>query len=93
MAKVRSIMRGDDGDYIIKNGRYEYGDTTTQHQEDILLATPGQYADDPLVGVGIATYLLDDESPLSMETEIQKQFEADGMNISSNKNGIINATY
>lgn len=90
---LRSIMTDESGDYIIRNGTFVYGDTTIQHQEDILLANPGDYPYSPLTGVGIRRYILDDASPLTRETEIQKQFEADGMKVLINKNNKVVAEY
>ncbi len=93
MANATDIIRGSDGDYIIKNGMLVFGDSTSQHQEDILTATQGQYADSPTIGVGLVQYILDDDSQLGLETEIQKQFELDGMVVNTNKNGVIDANY
>lgn len=93
MAKVNDILRDDTGDYIIRNGRLVIGESTYQHQEDIIMANPGDYPDDPTTGVGLQSYILDDAPTLSLETETQRQFEMDGMKVLKNTNGKVIAEY
>lgn len=53
-----------------------------QHQKDMILAHKGEYRLTPTVGVGASDYL-DDEGPLNLKREINKQFVQDAMKVKS----------
>jgi hypothetical protein len=68
------------GDVDLSSGDIAYGEATEQHQRDILIARQGDYRLDPIVGVGVADYLLD-EQPDRLLAEIRRQYSLDGMEI------------
>lgn len=86
------LMLNDDFDLKLVNGDFATGVSDVQHQQVLLILEPGSLKSDPGVGVGIGSYINDDQSPEVLKKSIQKQFEADGMTITklqiSNKNDI-----
>jgi hypothetical protein len=78
------LKNADTADVDCKNGDFVVGESTFQHQQDLLSATEGEYKFDPLVGVGLAEFL-DDEDPAEMMKKIRQQFSLDGMSIKTAK--------
>lgn len=76
----RDILVDDDNDLWVKNGDFVVGESTRQHQAHLLVAQKGEYRQSPASGVGIGDYL-SDEDLAELGSEIQKQFESDGMTI------------
>ncbi len=72
------------GDIACKNGDFVIGDSTLQHQADLLEAAEGEYKQSPTVGVGLQGFL-NDEDPSEMVRKIRIQFVGDGLNISQLK--------
>ncbi len=70
---VTNDMASKDGDFVI-------GDSTRQHQVDLLVASEGQYKQFPTTGVGIEFFLLD-EDKTDMIRKIRSQFTRDGMSV------------
>lgn len=77
---VIDYLQGDDYDIVIKDGDLASGESTEKHQLDLILMNKGDQRVLPVVGVGVANYLNDDEFG-AVKPEIQKQFELDGMRI------------
>ncbi|MDB0601082.1 oxidase [Tenacibaculum maritimum] len=73
---------GKDGDLTIINGDFAISDATLQHQRHILIAQKGEYKEHPEIGVGIAN-ALNDENPRQLLTQIRRNFEYDGMQVSA----------
>lgn len=73
-------LHGEDFDLVIENGDFKKGESTEQHQQDILIAHKGEFRLSPLVGVGISDILNDDGFGENLQ-EVQRQFEMDGMSI------------
>lgn len=70
-----------DGDLQIKNGDFLIDESDQQHVEDILVAFQGEYTQNPVLGVGISSYLrapMDAKIRQDLEREIKLQVEADG---------------
>lgn len=84
MANTGDILMDETGDVACVNGDFVTGDGTLQHQNDLLLAEKGEYKESPMVGVGIMTYLLD-EDKTSAFREIRREFTNDGMKVDSIK--------
>jgi hypothetical protein len=72
----------EDGDLAIINGDIDLGESTLQHQHNLLLSEKGEYKQYPTVGVGIINYLSDDADANDLQTAIQRELEADGVDIS-----------
>lgn len=68
------------GDLVFINGDIAYGESTLQHQRDLLQAHPGDYRYAPTVGVGVQDFAKDDD-PENMLRAIAQQFVQDGMTI------------
>lgn len=81
MAKPDFLL-DNNGDLKLKNGDLVFDDATLQLQEAILVIEKGDLKHAPLLGVGLANWLLDDQVNSSgLKREIIGQFEADGMTI------------
>ncbi len=101
MARVQiDIMTDDDGDILIKDGNLVFGDATRKHQQVIVLANEGDIKYDPLQGVGVEDWLLEDgdSDMLSLQHKIQNKLERDGcqvqkIDLSTFPNPIIKADY
>ncbi|WP_264520382.1 oxidase [Flavobacterium sp. N1994] len=77
---MKDILTDEDGDLLIRGGDIVIGDSDNQHQEDIILASKGEYKETPEIGVGIIQMLSDDD-PMSVLIEIKKNLQYDGMQI------------
>lgn len=77
--KVFDYAQDSDGDIVIANGDLVRAESTYQHQHDLLLASKGDFKNAPLSGVGIMGWLLEDDNILSLQQEIQSQWEQDGI--------------
>lgn len=75
------MLDENDMDLAINNGDLDLGESTQQHQRDLLVAEPGDFKESPAIGVGILTQLLDDQQPDQMRRQITREFEKDGMKI------------
>lgn len=82
MAEVYDILDGPDGDLAFAGGDLAWGESTLQHQNDLLVAVPGEYKQYPFVGVGLTRSLLDEESPAALKRRIQRELERDGQRVS-----------
>jgi hypothetical protein len=81
MAKVFDYMVDETGDLLIQGGDFARGESTRKHQEHLLLAAPTNIFYEPSTGVGIGNYILDDATNDEVQSDIQKEFEADGMEV------------
>lgn len=73
------------GGRVIENGDFAIGESTQQHQEDLLMSEKGEWLSDLTAGVGIRSMLLNDSEPDELKVEIQVEFERDGMDVNSLK--------
>jgi hypothetical protein len=93
---MQDLLLNDNGDLIVVNGDLSMGESTLQHQRLLLVTTKGDWRESPLAGVGTAAYLKD-ESAGELLSEIKKEFEKDGMQVSKvnlvDENIIVNAIY
>lgn len=60
------------------NGDFVHTESTLQHQRDLLIANKGDYRQHPLIGVGISSFINDDNLD-GLGQLIQREFENDGM--------------
>ncbi|MBS1944773.1 MAG: hypothetical protein JST98_06115 [Bacteroidetes bacterium] len=77
--EVHDFILGDDLDLTIVDGDFERGESTLEHQRDILLATKGSFRQVPDVGVGVVQELLNDAGYEELRRTIQGELEKDGM--------------
>lgn len=76
------LMLDENNDLQIVGGDVVVGEVTAQNQRMLLLNGKGDYKEQPLAGVGIATFI-DDDALGSPEREIAKVFMADGMEVAN----------
>ena len=68
------------GDIDLSSGDVRFGESTRQHQRDILAAHKGDFKTAPGVGVGLETFLRD-ENTADLAREIRTQMAKDGMTV------------
>jgi hypothetical protein len=77
---MKDILLNTELDLDIANGDLVVGESTVQHQQLLLVTSKGDWKENPLVGVGAAAFLKDeDESGLL--NEIRIEFQKDGMDV------------
>lgn len=57
------------------------GDVTEQNQQTLLLSSPGEIKEDPLIGVGLRSYIESDDVD-GLARKIRTEFTKDGMTVS-----------
>lgn len=73
-----SLSTGED--LFITAGDFAIVESTSQHQQELLLTSKGDWKENPLVGIGIEEYF-DDEAAQNIIRAIAQQFMADGMEV------------
>ena len=76
-------------DFIYQDGKVTIGESTRQHQEDLLILDKGWNKFRPTRGVGVMDFLADETAPGALESAIRREFERDGMRVGmlENENG------
>lgn len=77
---MKDFLLSADFDLQIKDGDIVIGESNQQHQQCLLLAEKGAYKQFPDIGVGLMTFLKDD-NPDELLREIRLQFSNDGMKV------------
>lgn len=95
---MTDLLLDTDFDLLITNGDLAVGFSDLQHQQLLLLLSPGELRESPTVGVGIRADLLDDVRAGALNAEIKRAFERDGMTLRTIRAGgpeiiKIDATY
>ncbi|BAV09401.1 hypothetical protein SAMN05421788_101837 [Filimonas lacunae] len=95
---MTDLLLNDTNDLLINEntGDWIIGNSDTQHQRLLLVCTKGSFKENPTCGVGVASYL-EDENPTALLREVRLQFSSDGMKVSEvaieNNQLKVNATY
>lgn len=79
--EVHDFLFGEDGDLAFFAGDLLFGESTQQHQRDILIADKGDVRPAPLLGVGIRRSLNDAIGAEELRAIIQREMERDGMRV------------
>ena len=74
-----SVVRDSSG--LITSG-FVIGDVTRQNQRTLLLAEKGEIKESPTLGVGIASFL-DDDNPSDLLREVRENLREDGQKVNS----------
>ena len=70
----------DTNDLLFKDGDLVFGESTLQHQHNLLLSNYGDNRQYPLLSVGVVNFINDDNFG-DIKPKIRKIFELDGMEI------------
>lgn len=70
----------EDSDLSMTRQDLVVGESTNQHQQLLLVTTPGEWKNSPLAGVGLTGWL-NDERTGNLVTEVRRQFKSDGMEV------------
>ncbi|WP_080058984.1 hypothetical protein [Spirosoma aerolatum] len=73
------------GDILIQDGELVVGDSTHQHQRDIVLSDKGHYKHAPRTGVGLFNYTNDVENVTGLSSTIRLELIADGQDVDTVK--------
>ena len=74
------IQQTGTGDVDLSTGDLLYGESTGQHQRDILLSGKGHYKEFPELGVGALDFSNDNE-PENFYRAVRKEFTRAGMKV------------
>ena len=74
---MNDFLRNND-DLSVDNGDLVVGDSTRQHQVDIIKIDKGWNHFQPACGVGLAKYLADTEGVVGLRLAIRNELEKDG---------------
>ncbi|MBD3748930.1 MAG: hypothetical protein IE931_05495 [Sphingobacteriales bacterium] len=75
------VLLDDDLDLLIEAGDFAFDDAENQHQQLILLASPGSFRESPLTGVNIASYIktgFNQQQIDELKQKIRLQLQFDG---------------
>lgn len=67
------VVFGADGDFLET-------ESTTQHQQLLILTEKGEWDGAPTVGIGALNWIMD-ERPGDLVSEVRAQYEKDGMSV------------
>lgn len=81
MARPVDFLFDSNGDLYFRDGDFVAGESTLQHQHDILLAEKGDFTQSPLLGVGIMRELNNSVGEEDLRLLIQREMEGDGMRV------------
>lgn len=79
--KRTGIQITEEGDLSVKGGSLGFGDTLAQNEFAILMAQKGEFKLDPLLGVGIAN-MVGDNDVSQWKRRIRDAFREDGLALS-----------
>lgn len=74
------LLLDDNFDILIQNGDLVAGESTRQHQSLFLHIEKGELREFPLRGVGVRSWLLDDQMG-DLNAAIKRELEADGQKV------------
>lgn len=81
MNMAKDFLLDADGDLAVSaDGDFVIGESSSQDIYSLLTASPGDYKQHILAGVGLDNYLLDDD-PADMLREIKRQLDAEGIKV------------
>ncbi len=80
MGKPRDILLDDNNDLLVGSGDFGVGDASAQSQRLLLLLNKGELKQSPLTGVGITSYI-DDEDAAGLMRSIRTEFVKDGIRV------------
>lgn len=77
----KDILLGADDDLQMKSGDFVTGEALKQNQRRLLKDDPGDWKQNPTVGIGLYSFLDDEADSEDLFFAIREQFKADGMNV------------
>lgn len=83
MAKAIDIRIDETGEDMVLNGDDHLGDCTRQHTQLLVICEKAENKMELESGVGIATWILDEQEGEDLKREIQSELEGDGQRIDS----------
>ncbi len=82
---MRDLIFADDEDILILNGDLDVGDSTVQHQFDLLKSAPNDWLFAPEIGVNVESFLDSERTTQDLFRRIKFEFDRDGMTVDSIK--------
>jgi len=84
------LLLSPDFDLMIANGDFANGESSAQNQHLLLITEAGSLKSQPSTGVGIGSFINDDQATETLKKKIQQEYELDGLSISSLKVNTLN---
>jgi hypothetical protein len=78
--KGTGIQIGSDYDILVENGSTRIGDVQPQNQALIVVSNPGEWKQHPEMGVGIESWVLDD-NPGNLRAEVKRHLKSDDFKV------------
>lgn len=78
--QMTDITLNETEDLAIRNGDFNIGESTAQHQRQLLLNNKGDFKQNPTIGVGAFSYF-DDEHKHDLIRAVSMEFARDGMEV------------
>ena len=88
---MMDIDLDENEDVLIQTGDFVIGESTAQHQRQLILNNKGDFKQNPTIGVGAFEYF-DDEHMRDLIRAVSVEFSKDGMDVQSIKldaNGVM----
>lgn len=85
MAAAFDILLDSDGDLIISNDDFKYGESDAQHIQDTIRAHVGWWKESFTDGVGISDYLNSSGNQQELTRKIKIQLQSDGYTVNNPK--------
>lgn len=79
---MKDLLLNDNNDLLLHTGDFTIGESKMQQQRLVLQSHKGEWKQHPLVGVGVESFL-EDEEVEELFAEIREQFKIDGHIIKS----------
>lgn len=74
------IQIGSAYDLLVENGSTQIGDVQPQNQALIVVSNPGEWKQHPELGVGIESWVLDD-NPGNLRAEVKRHLKSDDFKV------------
>lgn len=72
------ILKDDENNIMIANGDFATGQSDQQHVKDIIVAFPGEYKSNPIVGFGALRYIKSNVDEERFKRDLKIQLNYDG---------------
>jgi len=79
---MNDFLLDNEGNFKTEDGDFVCGDATEQNQLLLLGSSPGEWKENPTIGIDVESYILDEDIG-GLLSAVKKGFEADGMILDS----------
>lgn len=80
MSIMGDILTSDEGELIIQDGDLVVGDSSLLHSRDLIISHPGEWKQNPTIGVGIQDFTDDDDTETLLR-RVRQELIKDGQKV------------